>query len=491
MKKFLLTIFCALTAFCAMAQNGKVYTEPLVVTINGASTEPQQTAVTVYDNGDGTIDFELKNFVLAAGEEKLGVGNIFLKKLATEEGEDGLQHFSYDGPLAITAGDAEGVDMWIGPQLNEIPLKLVGKMNDNKLFVTIDITIPDQVIYVQLGTDDFPREGNIYTEPLVVTINVASTEPQQTAVTVYDNGDGTIDFELKNFVLAVGEEKLGVGNIFLKKLTPVEGEDGLQHISYDGPLAITAGDAEGVDMWIGPELGEIPLKLVGKMNDNKLFVTIDITIPNQVIYVQLGTDDFPQPQREGKVYTEPLVVTVNGLSTEPQQTAVTVYDNGDGTIDFELKNFVLAVGEEKLGVGNIFLKKLTPVEGEDGLQHISYDGPLAITAGDAEGVDMWIGPELGEIPLKLVGKMNDDKLFVTIDINIPNQVIYVQLGTDDFSTSGKVGDLNGDGKIDIADAVTVLNIMAVGEYKADADLNHDQKVDIADFVTVLNIMAAQ
>ena len=335
------------------------------------------------------------------------------------------------------------------------------------------------------------QSEKIYTEPLVVSVNGLSSEPQQTAVTVYDNGDGTIDFELKNFVLAAGEEKLGVGNIFLKKLTPVEGEDGLQHFSYDGPLAITAGDAEGVDMWIGPDLGEIPLKLVGKMNDNKLFVTIDITIPNQVIYVQLGTDDFPQPQREGKVYTEPLVVSVNGLSSEPQQTAVTVYDNGDGTIDFELKNFVLAAGEEKLGVGNIFLKKLTPVEGEDGLQHFSYDGPLAITAGDAEGVDMWIGPDLGEIPLKLVGKMNDNKLFVTIDITIPNQVIYVQLGTDDFPKPSVVGDLNGDGKVDIADAVTVLNIMAAGEYKADADLNHDQKVDIADFVTVLNIMAAQ
>ena len=211
----------------------------------------------------------------------------------------------------------------------------------------------------------------------------------------------------------------------------------------------------------------------------------------QVIYVQLGTDDFP---REGKTYTEPLVVTINGASTEPQQTAVTVYDNGDGTIDFELKNFVLAVGEEKLGVGNIFLQKLTPVEGEDGLQHISYDGPLAITAGDAEGVDLWIGPQLGEIPLKLVGKMNDDKLFVTIDIDMQamiQQVIYVQLGTDDFSTIGKVADLNGDGKIDIADAVAILNIMAAGENNAAADLNHDQKVDIADFVAVLNIMAAQ
>jgi hypothetical protein len=53
------------------------------------------------------------------------------------------------------------------------------------------------------------------------------------------------------------------------------------------------------------------------------------------------------------------------------------------------------------------------------------------------------------------------------------------------------GDLNGDEKIDIADAVTVLNIMASGEYSKDADVNKDNKVDIADFVTILNIMAAQ
>ena len=53
------------------------------------------------------------------------------------------------------------------------------------------------------------------------------------------------------------------------------------------------------------------------------------------------------------------------------------------------------------------------------------------------------------------------------------------------------GDLNKDGKVDIADAVTVLNIMAAGEFIEAADLNHDQKIDIADFVTVLNIMAQQ
>ena len=53
------------------------------------------------------------------------------------------------------------------------------------------------------------------------------------------------------------------------------------------------------------------------------------------------------------------------------------------------------------------------------------------------------------------------------------------------------GDLNNDIKVDIADAVTVLNIMASGDYNEEADVNGDQKVDIADFVTILNIMAAQ
>ena len=56
---------------------------------------------------------------------------------------------------------------------------------------------------------------------------------------------------------------------------------------------------------------------------------------------------------------------------------------------------------------------------------------------------------------------------------------------------GGKGDLNGDGKIDIADAVSILNLMAESTFSEEADLNGDGKVDIADFVSVLNLMAEQ
>ena len=51
-----------------------------------------------------------------------------------------------------------------------------------------------------------------------------------------------------------------------------------------------------------------------------------------------------------------------------------------------------------------------------------------------------------------------------------------------------VGDLNGDSKIDIADAVSVLNLMAEEKFNKAADVNNDGKVDIADFVCILDMM---
>ena len=53
------------------------------------------------------------------------------------------------------------------------------------------------------------------------------------------------------------------------------------------------------------------------------------------------------------------------------------------------------------------------------------------------------------------------------------------------------GDLTGDGKVAIGDAISVLNVMAAGAYERVADLNQDGVIDIKDFIAVLNIIAAQ
>lgn len=58
-------------------------------------------------------------------------------------------------------------------------------------------------------------------------------------------------------------------------------------------------------------------------------------------------------------------------------------------------------------------------------------------------------------------------------------------------TQFNFGDMNYDGKVDIADGVIILNIMAADKYEEFADVNHDHVVDIADFVTILNIITEQ
>ena len=280
-------------------------------------------------------------------------------------------------------------------------------------------------------------------------------------------------------------------------------QEAVDALNPEDMFASISGDANGAILpgWEPERMAHIKelFEMYKDVTDEKLFATIDIEFGGQVIHVQLGTDDFDQLQREGKTYTEQLVVTVDGDSSEPQDADVVVYDNEDGTIDFELKNFILSAGEGfNLYVGTIYVENITTEVGEDGLTHFSYNGDITIQEGDLEGVDMWLGPLLCKdeegnpvgIPIVLSGKMTDDKLFAILDLEFGGQVIHVQLGTDDFAAF-KRGDVNQDNTVDIADAVSVLNAMAGQEVAGDPDVNGDQVVDIADLVTVLNIMAGQ
>lgn len=76
---------------------------------------------------------------------------------------------------------------------------------------------------------------------------------------------------------------------------------------------------------------------------------------------------------------------------------------------------------------------------------------------------------------------------------VDNDVTYVLSFTDSMvevsKPAPKEGDVNEDGKVDVADIASILSIMAGVSSDFDGDVNKDGKVDVADIATVLSIMA--
>ena len=288
MKKTLLTMFMAITTAVAMAQTTN-YTDNLIVTIDGESTEPQETTIIVEQNADGTYKLALNNFVL--GEEVM-VGNIVLDGITATE-NNGIKSFQTNQEIFITAGEGNE-EGWLGPMLGAIPVSLTGKMDAEKLYCTIDIDMSEmlgQIINVVFGRDF--AAGNTsaveYTDNLVVTIDGESTEPQETTIIVEQNADGTYKLALNNFTLG---GMIQVGNIVLDGITATE-NNGIKSFQTNQEIFITAGEGNE-EGWLGPMLGAIPVSLTGKMDAEKLYCTIDIDMSEmlgQMINVVFGEQD--------------------------------------------------------------------------------------------------------------------------------------------------------------------------------------------------------
>ena len=54
-----------------------------------------------------------------------------------------------------------------------------------------------------------------------------------------------------------------------------------------------------------------------------------------------------------------------------------------------------------------------------------------------------------------------------------------------------MGDVNGDGKVNVGDIMAVINIMAAGGNDMAGDVNGDKKVNVGDIMAIINIMAEQ
>lgn len=161
----------------------------------------------------------------------------------------------------------------------------------------------------------------------------------------------------------------------------------------------------------------IPFEPTGNTTDGQMYIIVNFTTnaePGQgqegdhlyIDDVELVYPEAPEPV----VYNKYIAVAVNGTHADPVEAPIEVTYNEDNTIDFNLKNF----GMGGMYVGNISVPNLAMDENGN----FSFDGTIQITEGDKEGVNSWIGPSLGDIPVELTGTITDDYFYVHIDINV-------------------------------------------------------------------------
>ncbi len=127
-------------------------------------------------------------------------------------------------------------------------------------------------------------------------------------------------------------------------------------------------------------------------------------------------------------YTVPMVITVNGVSTE-QTSLISITENG-GLYDFNLKNFMLQSADGPMGVGNVELKGIEPVKDGDATLLLT-DAQVTITRGDDPNVQVWMADMLPPVNVVLTGKIVGDHVRCYIDIDLTKslgQTIQVEIG---------------------------------------------------------------
>lgn len=170
MKKVLLSFILALFAFAGSAQE-RSYTDKLTLTVNGESGTLDAT-ILYSENGDGTCNVNLKNFILADGATVMPVGNINVKNMKLTKGQ-AFDSFEYNDILLFENGDAEalpeGFPVWMGPVMfaDGLPLNLTGKVNAERIYVNIDMDLTEilgQIVNVRFGEDITDGISNVNAE---------------------------------------------------------------------------------------------------------------------------------------------------------------------------------------------------------------------------------------------------------------------------------------------------------------------------------------
>lgn len=150
MRKLFTTIVMAALALTAWATD---YNDNMRVTLDGQTIFKGATTISVdvEDAAKGTYSLNLKNFVLNADA---AVGNIHVTSVPSTTYSDGTVTLATEQEIVIEPGDLPGVKQWLGPSLQEVPVKVYGRIKGGKLYA--NIVIDNSLGYI---TVDFGENG--------------------------------------------------------------------------------------------------------------------------------------------------------------------------------------------------------------------------------------------------------------------------------------------------------------------------------------------
>lgn len=329
-------------------------------------------------------------------------------------------------------GLPDAVKVWVkfsGTKTGNVEVILVGDMEEKTFQSPESSKAPNTAVLVAKAQNDQIPSNNTWTEYTIPFTYFSEEDPNFSLVNISTcatpgAGKATDYMYVDDMVMLYYSE--------------------LETATYDGATIEFEGTSASVDAVYDDAKLELTSNgraaTIEKAYDSKTAIltitvkgqTINVDPENKHVYtIQFAKDDAPAGPAvvSSKVYTAPLYVIINGEFTAPQDADVIVETLDNGNINFILKNFVLGTGDDAIPVGNIAVKNLE-VTADDAF---SFNDILNIEAGDAEGVEFWLGPVLGEIPLAMDGKFADDKVYVDIDIDMMSsigQIIKVHLGDD-------------------------------------------------------------
>lgn len=147
-----------------------------------------------------------------------------------------------------------------------------------------------------------------YKGNLTVSINgEASTQPA--TISIVENA-GKYNLSILNFMLGEGESVLPVGNIVIENVTGAVAGN-LTTLYVNKNITIQKGNVAGIadDAWLGPMLGEVPVKMSSSFNTNGfLGVNIDINMMTlgQVINVSFENvgNHFQMPNSDFETWSD-------------------------------------------------------------------------------------------------------------------------------------------------------------------------------------------